>query len=102
MSRITNGPIASTFVVYAKTVPLDDPNPSKGITAFIVERDSEGFSTGEKLDKFGMRGSDTCELIFEDCFVPEGWCVPILVLRLLIYHAVQKTCSGRSTGAPKS
>ncbi|KAK0239595.1 acyl-CoA dehydrogenase/oxidase [Armillaria nabsnona] len=68
---ITNGPIASTFVVYAKTVPLDDPNPSKGITAFIVERDSEGFSTGEKLDKFGMRGSDTCELIFEDCFVPE-------------------------------
>ncbi|KAK0463645.1 isovaleryl-CoA-dehydrogenase [Desarmillaria tabescens] len=68
---ITNGPIASTFVVYAKTVPLDDPNPSKGITAFIVERDSEGFSTDEKLDKFGMRGSDTCELIFEDCFVPE-------------------------------
>ncbi|SJL12150.1 related to isovaleryl-CoA dehydrogenase [Armillaria ostoyae] len=68
---ITNGPIASTFVVYAKTVPLDDPNPSKGITAFIVERDSEGFSTGEKLDKFGMRGSDTCELIFEDCFVPD-------------------------------
>lgn len=68
---ITNGPIASTFVVYAKTVPLDDPNPSRGITAFIVEHDSEGFSTGEKLDKFGMRGSDTCELIFEDCFVPD-------------------------------
>ncbi|KAF8997147.1 acyl-CoA dehydrogenase NM domain-like protein [Hymenopellis radicata] len=66
---ITNGPIASTFVVYAKT-DLSAP-PSKGITTFIVERPSEGFSTGEKLDKFGMRGSDTCELIFEDCFVPE-------------------------------
>ncbi|KIY71026.1 isovaleryl-CoA dehydrogenase [Cylindrobasidium torrendii FP15055 ss-10] len=66
---ITNGPIASTFVIYAKTDTT--VAASKGITAFIVERDSPGFSTGAKLDKFGMRGSDTCELIFEDCFVPD-------------------------------
>ncbi|PFH54238.1 hypothetical protein AMATHDRAFT_72743 [Amanita thiersii Skay4041] len=65
---ITNGPIASTFVVYAKTA-LD--KGSRGITAFIVERGFKGFSTGPKLDKFGMRGSDTCELIFENCEVPE-------------------------------
>ncbi|TBU35651.1 acyl-CoA dehydrogenase NM domain-like protein [Dichomitus squalens] len=65
---ITNGPVASTLVVYAKTEP---EKGSKGITAFIIEKGWEGFSTHQKLDKFGMRGSDTCELVFEDCFVPE-------------------------------
>ncbi|KAI5120490.1 hypothetical protein M0805_006510, partial [Coniferiporia weirii] len=65
---ITNGPSASTLVVYAKTAP---EKGSKGITAFIVEKGFEGFSTHQKLDKVGMRGSDTCELVFEDCFVPE-------------------------------
>ncbi|KAG6814553.1 hypothetical protein H0H92_000081 [Tricholoma furcatifolium] len=65
---ITNGPVASTLVVYAKTAP---GMGSKGITAFIVENGFSGFSTGPKLDKFGMRGSDTGELIFEDCFVPD-------------------------------
>ena len=67
--RITNGPIASTFVVYAKTTP---EKGSKGITAFIVEKNFKGFSTHQKLDKVGMRGSDTCELVFEDCEVPHG------------------------------
>lgn len=69
LSRITNGPTASTLVVYAKTLP---DQGSKGITAFIIEKGFKGFSTHQKLDKFGMRGSDTCELVFEDCFVPEG------------------------------
>lgn len=69
MVRITNGPSASTLVVYAKTQP---DKGSKGITTFIVEKGFKGFSTHQKLDKFGMRGSDTCELVFEDCFVPEG------------------------------
>ncbi len=65
---ITNAPEANTLVVYAKT----DPGAgSSGITAFIVERGMKGFSTGQKLDKMGMRGSDTGELIFEDCEVPE-------------------------------
>jgi isovaleryl-CoA dehydrogenase len=64
---ITNGPVADTLVVYAKT----DPDAgSKGITAFIIEKGMPGFSTAQKLDKLGMRGSDTCELIFEDCEVP--------------------------------
>ena len=63
---ITNGPEASVYVVYAKT---DVAAQSRGITAFIVERDAPGFSRGEKLDKLGMRGSNTCELIFEDCRV---------------------------------
>ena len=66
---ITNGTVASTLVVYAKTEPAKG---SKGITAFIVEKGWRGFSTHQKLDKMGMRGSDTCELVFEDCFVPEG------------------------------
>ncbi|KIJ69158.1 hypothetical protein HYDPIDRAFT_79452 [Hydnomerulius pinastri MD-312] len=66
---ITNGPTASTLVVYAKTAP---EKGSKGITAFIVEKGFKGFSTHQKLDKFGMRGSDTCELVFENCEVPEG------------------------------
>jgi isovaleryl-CoA dehydrogenase len=64
---ITNGPDASTFVIYAKTDPKAGPG---GITAFIVERDFAGFSTSPKLDKLGMRGSNTCELVFEDCRVP--------------------------------
>lgn len=64
---ITNGPEASTFVIYAKT---DVQAKSRGITAFIVERDTPGFSCEEKLDKLGMRGSNTCELVFENCAVP--------------------------------
>jgi isovaleryl-CoA dehydrogenase len=65
---ITNGPDAGTLVVYAKT----DPNAgNRGITAFIVENTFKGFSTSPKLDKLGMRGSNTCELVFEDCEVPE-------------------------------
>ena len=65
---ITNGPDADVLVVYAKTDPAAG---SKGITAFIVEKDFKGFSTAQKLDKLGMRGSNTCELIFQDCEVPE-------------------------------
>ncbi|MEM9938913.1 MAG: isovaleryl-CoA dehydrogenase [Pseudomonadota bacterium] len=65
---ITNGPGADTLVVYAKTAP---EKTSKGITAFLIEKGFKGFSTAQKLDKLGMRGSDTCELIFEDCEVPE-------------------------------
>jgi isovaleryl-CoA dehydrogenase len=64
---ITNGPEADVFVIYAKTEPGAG---SSGITAFIVEGDSAGFSRGPKLDKLGMRGSNTCELVFEDCRVP--------------------------------
>jgi isovaleryl-CoA dehydrogenase len=65
---ITNGPVAQTLVVYAKTDPAAGP---RGITAFIIEKGMKGFSTAQKLDKLGMRGSDTCELVFEDCEVPE-------------------------------
>ena len=65
---ITNAPEADTLFVYAKTDPTGG---SKGITAFIITPDMEGFSTAQKLDKLGMRGSDTCELVFEDCFVGE-------------------------------
>ncbi|MCT6699513.1 isovaleryl-CoA dehydrogenase [Rheinheimera sp. 4Y26] len=65
---ITNGPDADTYVIYAKT---DVNAGSKGITAFIVERGFKGFSQAQKLDKLGMRGSNTCELVFEDCEVPE-------------------------------
>lgn len=64
---ITNGPDAHTYVVYAKTDPAA---ASRGITAFIVERDFPGFSRAQKLDKLGMRGSNTCELVFQDCEVP--------------------------------
>jgi isovaleryl-CoA dehydrogenase len=64
---ITNGPHADTLIVYGKTDP--DAGP-RGITAFLIERGMKGFSTAQKLDKLGMRGSDTCELIFEDCEVP--------------------------------
>ena len=65
---ITNGPIAETLVVYAKTDPEAGP---RGITAFLIEKGMKGFSTHQKLDKLGMRGSDTCELVFQDCEVPE-------------------------------
>ncbi len=64
---ITNGPEADVLVVYAKT---DPEGGSRGITAFLVEKGFPGFSTAQKLDKLGMRGSDTCELLFEDCEVP--------------------------------
>lgn len=65
---ITNGPVADTLVVYAKTEP---DKASKGITAFLIEKDFKGFSASPKLDKLGMRGSDTSELVFEDCEVPD-------------------------------
>ncbi|MGL6159351.1 isovaleryl-CoA dehydrogenase [Microbulbifer sp.] len=65
---ITNGPDAHTYVIYARTEPGVG---SGGITAFIVERGFAGFSQAQKLDKLGMRGSNTCELVFEDCEVPE-------------------------------
>ena len=65
---ITNGPDANTLVVYAKTDVSGGP---RGITAFIIERGFRGFSTAQKLDKLGMRGSNTCELVFQDCDVPE-------------------------------
>ncbi len=64
---ITNGPDAEVLVVYAKTDPAAG---SRGITAFLVEKSMQGFSTAQKLDKLGMRGSNTCELVFEDCEVP--------------------------------
>ncbi len=65
---ITNGPDADVLVVYAKT----DPDAgSRGITAFFIEKGFKGFSTAQKLDKLGMRGSNTCELVFTDCEVPE-------------------------------
>ena len=66
---ITNGPGADVLVVYATVDPALGP---KGITAFLIEKDFEGFSKGTKLDKLGMRGSDTCELIFEECVVPKA------------------------------
>jgi isovaleryl-CoA dehydrogenase len=65
---ITNGPDADVLVVYAKTDPAAG---SKGITAFLIEKTFKGFSTAQKLDKLGMRGSNTCELVFRDCEVPE-------------------------------
>ena len=65
---ITNGPDADVLIIYAKTDPSAG---SKGITAFIVEKDMVGFSVGKKIDKLGMRGSNTSELIFDNCEVPE-------------------------------
>uniref|UniRef100_UPI00358EAE7F isovaleryl-CoA dehydrogenase, mitochondrial-like n=1 Tax=Myxine glutinosa TaxID=7769 RepID=UPI00358EAE7F len=67
---ITNGPDADVIIVYGKTDPKAQPT-SHGITAFIVEKGTKGFSTAPKLNKLGMRGSNTCELVFEDCKVPE-------------------------------
>ena len=64
---ITNGPDASTLIVYAKT---NQEEGSRGITAFIIEKDTEGFSSSVKLDKLGMRGSNTCELVFDNCEIP--------------------------------
>jgi len=64
---ITNGPDADVLVVYAKTDPAAGP---RGISAFLIEKGFKGFSTAQKLDKLGMRGSNTCELVFEDCEVP--------------------------------
>jgi len=65
---ITNAAYADTLVVYAKTIP---DAGSKGITAFLIEKDFAGFSIGQKIDKLGMRGSPTAELVFDDCFVPD-------------------------------
>ena len=65
---ITNGPDADVLVVYAKTEP---DSGARGITAFIIEKRFSGFSTAQKLDKLGMRGSNTCELVFKDCMVPK-------------------------------
>jgi isovaleryl-CoA dehydrogenase len=65
---ITNGPDADVLVVYAKTDPAAG---ARGITAFLIEKGMKGFSTAQKLDKLGMRGSNTCELVFQDCEVPE-------------------------------
>jgi len=89
---ITNGPNADVLVVYAKT----DPDAgARGITAFLIERDFPGFSTHQKLDKLGMRGSNTCELVFQDCAVPaenvmgaEGGGVRILMSGLDYERAV--------------
>ena len=89
---ITNGPHADTIFVYAKTDMNAGPN---GITAFLVEKGFKGYSTAQKLDKLGMRGSDTCELVFEDCEVPaenmvgaEGEGVKILMSGLDYERAV--------------
>ena len=68
---ITNGTVADVVVLYAKTDPLAG---SKGVTAFIIDKSNttkESFSAHQKLDKLGMRGSDTCELVFNGCFVPD-------------------------------
>ncbi|HPZ45955.1 MAG TPA: isovaleryl-CoA dehydrogenase [Novosphingobium sp.] len=65
---ITNGTCADTLVVYAKTAP---EAASRGITAFLIEKGMAGFSIGQQIDKMGLRGSPTCELVFDDCFVPE-------------------------------
>ncbi|MCB2058965.1 MAG: acyl-CoA dehydrogenase family protein, partial [Novosphingobium sp.] len=65
---ITNGSEADVLVVYAKTAPDE---ASRGITAFLIEKEFAGFSIGQKVDKLGMRGSPTAELVFDDCFVPE-------------------------------
>ena len=66
---ITNGPEADVLIVYMRTAPRDQG--SKSVTAFLVEKDMPGFRTAQKLDKLGMRGSNTCELVFEDCEIPE-------------------------------
>ena len=67
---ITNAPYADVLVVYAKT-GAQDGKPSRGITTFLIEKDMEGFSIGQKIAKMGMRGSPTSELVFDDCFVPD-------------------------------
>jgi len=89
---ITNGPDADVLVVYAKTDPAAG---ARGITAFLIEKPFPGFSTGPKLDKLGMRGSNTCELVFQDCEVPAenvlgevGGGVPVLMSGLDYERAV--------------
>jgi isovaleryl-CoA dehydrogenase len=67
---ITNGPEAQVLIVYMRTA--DAEQGSKAMTAFVIERGMPGFSTAQKLDKLGMRGSNTCELVFEDCRIPAG------------------------------
>src|SRR5258706_8411203 len=67
--RITNGPDADVLIVYMRTAARDQG--SKAMTAFIVEKSIKGFTTAQKLDKLGMRGSNTCELVFQDCEIPE-------------------------------
>jgi isovaleryl-CoA dehydrogenase len=67
---ITNGPQADTLVVYARSDPDDGARGARSITTFLIEKGFKGYSTAQKLDKLGMRGSDTCELVFEDCEVP--------------------------------
>jgi isovaleryl-CoA dehydrogenase len=66
---ITNGPHADVLIVYMRTAPKDQG--SRAMTAFVVEKGMKGFSTAQKLDKLGMRGSDTCELVFQDCEIPQ-------------------------------
>ena len=66
---VTNGPDADTLIVYMLTATKDQG--SKAMTAFIIEKGMKGFSTVQKLDKLGMRGSNTCELVFEDCEIPD-------------------------------
>jgi isovaleryl-CoA dehydrogenase len=66
---ITNGPEAGVLIVYMRTAPRDQG--SRAMTAFIVEKDMPGFTTAQKLDKLGMRGSNTCELVFENCEIPQ-------------------------------
>jgi len=89
---ITNGPDADVLVVYAKT---DPEAGAHGITAFLIEKGMPGFSTAQKLDKLGMRGSNTCELVFRDCVVPpanilgrEGYGVKVLMSALDFERAV--------------
>uniref|UniRef100_A0A8B9KKX5 Isovaleryl-CoA dehydrogenase, mitochondrial n=1 Tax=Astyanax mexicanus TaxID=7994 RepID=A0A8B9KKX5_ASTMX len=83
---ITNGPDADVLIVYAKTSP---EAAARGISAFIVEKGTPGFSTAQKLDKLGMRGSNTCELVFEDCKVP-GVCVCVynVIMQAVLDHAI--------------
>lgn len=86
---ITNGPDADVLVVYART----DPHASKlqhGVTAFIVERGFDGFSTAQKLDKLGMRGSNTAELVFEECKVPGNLSSVLFNSSLLSNYIVQR------------
>ena len=83
-------------MVYAKTAP---EKGSKGITAFIVERGFKGFSTSPKLDKFGMRGSDTCELVFDECEVPEGVCCDFGVGCVCVYGGTDNVLGEVDKGA---
>ena len=83
---ITNGPDADVLIVYMRTAPKDQG--SKAMTAFIIEHSMKGFSTSKKLDKLGMRGSNTCELVFEDCEIPQENVI------LEVNHGVKVLMSG--------